>query len=108
MTREAYVGTVCDILEILPPGMVIQRLTADGYRRSSSARRGRETRLVRPQRDRPGAGNARQLAGKTVGRNGITGIAFRIHNPHKSHFISIELQNVRRHLPARREVVRRR
>ena len=32
MTREAYVGTVCDILEILPPEMVIQRLTADGYR----------------------------------------------------------------------------
>jgi radical SAM protein (TIGR01212 family) len=32
MTREAYVGAVCDILEILPPGMVIQRLTADGYR----------------------------------------------------------------------------
>jgi radical SAM protein (TIGR01212 family) len=32
MTREEYVGTVCDILEILPPGMVIQRLTADGYR----------------------------------------------------------------------------
>lgn len=23
--------TVCDILEILPPDMVIQRLTADGY-----------------------------------------------------------------------------
>jgi radical SAM protein (TIGR01212 family) len=32
MTREEYVGAVCDILEILPPGMVIQRLTADGYR----------------------------------------------------------------------------
>jgi len=32
MTREAYASTVCDILEILPPGMVIQRLTADGYR----------------------------------------------------------------------------
>jgi len=32
MTREAYVGTVCDILEILPPEMVIQRLTAEGYR----------------------------------------------------------------------------
>ncbi len=32
MTREAYVETVCDILEILPPEMVIQRLTADGYR----------------------------------------------------------------------------
>jgi uncharacterized protein len=32
MTREEYVGTVCDILEILPPEMVIQRLTADGYR----------------------------------------------------------------------------
>jgi radical SAM protein (TIGR01212 family) len=31
MTREAYVGAVCDILEILPPGMVIQRLTAEGY-----------------------------------------------------------------------------
>jgi radical SAM protein (TIGR01212 family) len=32
MSREEYVGTVCDILEILPPQMVIQRLTADGYR----------------------------------------------------------------------------
>ena len=32
MTREEYIGTVCDILEILPPEMVIQRLTADGYR----------------------------------------------------------------------------
>ncbi|MBU0652871.1 MAG: TIGR01212 family radical SAM protein, partial [Proteobacteria bacterium] len=32
MTREAYVGSVCDILEILPPEMVIQRLTAEGYR----------------------------------------------------------------------------
>jgi radical SAM protein (TIGR01212 family) len=32
MTREDYVGTVCDILEILPPEMVIQRLTAEGYR----------------------------------------------------------------------------
>ena len=32
ITREEYVGAVCDILEILPPGMVIQRLTADGYR----------------------------------------------------------------------------
>lgn len=32
MDREAYVATVCDILEILPPEMVIQRLTADGYR----------------------------------------------------------------------------
>jgi len=30
--KEAYVNTVCDILEILPPEMVIQRLTADGYR----------------------------------------------------------------------------
>ncbi|MBW2637347.1 MAG: TIGR01212 family radical SAM protein [Deltaproteobacteria bacterium] len=29
---EDYVNTVCDILEILPPEMVIQRLTADGYR----------------------------------------------------------------------------
>ena len=32
MTREEHVETVCDILELLPPGMVIQRLTADGYR----------------------------------------------------------------------------
>ena len=32
MTREAYVETVCDILELLPPEMVIQRLTAEGYR----------------------------------------------------------------------------
>jgi radical SAM protein (TIGR01212 family) len=32
MTRDEYVHTVCDILEILPPEMVIQRLTADGYR----------------------------------------------------------------------------
>ncbi len=28
---DEYVATVCDILEILPPEMVIQRLTADGY-----------------------------------------------------------------------------
>lgn len=32
MTLAEYVDTVCDILEILPPEMVIQRLTADGYR----------------------------------------------------------------------------
>jgi radical SAM protein (TIGR01212 family) len=32
LQKEEYVGTVCDILEILPPSMVIQRLTADGYR----------------------------------------------------------------------------
>ena len=32
MSREEYVATVCDILEILPPEVVIQRLTADGYR----------------------------------------------------------------------------
>jgi radical SAM protein (TIGR01212 family) len=31
-SMEEYVGTVCDILELLPPGMTIQRLTADGYR----------------------------------------------------------------------------
>jgi radical SAM superfamily enzyme len=31
-TKEEYINTVCDILEILPPHMVIQRLTADGYR----------------------------------------------------------------------------
>jgi radical SAM protein (TIGR01212 family) len=31
-SREDYVRTVSDILEILPPEMVIQRLTADGYR----------------------------------------------------------------------------
>jgi len=27
-----YVDTVCDILEVLPPATVIQRLTAEGYR----------------------------------------------------------------------------
>ena len=32
ITKEEYVSTVCDILEVLPPEMVIQRLTADGYR----------------------------------------------------------------------------
>jgi hypothetical protein len=32
MEKDDYVHTVCDILEILPPAMVIQRLTADGYR----------------------------------------------------------------------------
>lgn len=32
MERDDYVQIVCDILEILPPEMVIQRLTADGYR----------------------------------------------------------------------------
>jgi radical SAM protein (TIGR01212 family) len=29
---DDYVATVCDILEALPPTMVIQRLTAEGYR----------------------------------------------------------------------------
>ena len=32
MSKEEYVTTVCDILEILPPATVIQRLTADGYK----------------------------------------------------------------------------
>ena len=32
MTATEYVSTVCDILEVLPPEVVIQRLTADGYR----------------------------------------------------------------------------
>jgi len=32
MPQEEYVSIVCDILEALPPGVVIQRLTADGYR----------------------------------------------------------------------------
>ena len=32
MSKENYVALVTDILEILPPEMVIQRLTADGYR----------------------------------------------------------------------------
>jgi hypothetical protein len=32
LKKEEYVQSVCDILEILPPEMVIQRLTADGYR----------------------------------------------------------------------------
>ncbi len=32
MEKDEYISTVCDILEALPPGMVIQRLTADGYR----------------------------------------------------------------------------
>jgi len=31
-SREHYVRTVCDILECLPPEMVVQRLTADGYK----------------------------------------------------------------------------
>jgi len=31
INKEEYVKMVCDILEILPPEMVIQRLTADGY-----------------------------------------------------------------------------
>lgn len=32
MEKEDYVSTVADILEVLPPWVVIQRLTADGYR----------------------------------------------------------------------------
>lgn len=32
MDQSGYVDTVCDILELLPPEMVIQRLTAEGYR----------------------------------------------------------------------------
>jgi uncharacterized protein len=32
ITKEKYVSLVADVLEILSPGMVVQRLTADGYR----------------------------------------------------------------------------
>ncbi len=32
MDKEKYVSLVADILEVLPPRLVIQRLTADGYR----------------------------------------------------------------------------
>jgi hypothetical protein len=32
ITKEKYVSLVADVLEILPPEIVIQRLTADGYR----------------------------------------------------------------------------
>ena len=32
MTKDKYVSLTADVLEILPPEMVIQRLTADGYR----------------------------------------------------------------------------
>ena len=32
ITKDKYVSLVVDVLEILPPEMVIQRLTADGYR----------------------------------------------------------------------------
>jgi radical SAM superfamily enzyme len=32
ITNEKYVSLVCDVLEILPPNIVVQRLTADGYR----------------------------------------------------------------------------
>lgn len=39
LTQEAYVTLVCDLIERLPPGMVIQRLTGDPHR----------TELVAPQ-----------------------------------------------------------
>ena len=32
LSQEQYVSTVCDILEVLPPETVIQRITAEGYR----------------------------------------------------------------------------
>jgi radical SAM protein (TIGR01212 family) len=32
LNKDEYIQTVCNVLEILPPEMVIQRLTADGYR----------------------------------------------------------------------------
>lgn len=32
ISKEKYVALTADVLEMLPPGMVIQRLTADGYR----------------------------------------------------------------------------
>jgi len=32
MSQEDYVSAVCDVLEVLPPSMVLQRLTAEGYR----------------------------------------------------------------------------
>jgi radical SAM protein (TIGR01212 family) len=32
ITQEQYVSRTVDVLELLPPDVVIQRLTADGYR----------------------------------------------------------------------------
>lgn len=32
ISKEKYVSLVADVLEVLPPEMVVQRLTADGYR----------------------------------------------------------------------------
>lgn len=32
MSQEDYVSAVCDVLELLPPSVVVQRLTAEGYR----------------------------------------------------------------------------
>jgi hypothetical protein len=32
MTQEEYVNLVCDQLEILPPEMIVHRLTGDGKR----------------------------------------------------------------------------
>jgi len=32
MTQEDYVSAVCDVLELLPPSVVVQRITAEGYR----------------------------------------------------------------------------
>jgi radical SAM superfamily enzyme len=32
ISKEKYVALTADVLEVLPPEMVIQRLTADGYR----------------------------------------------------------------------------
>ena len=32
ITKEKYASLAADVLELLPPDVVIQRLTADGYR----------------------------------------------------------------------------
>ena len=55
LTREEYVGIVCDQLELLPPQMVIQRVTGDGERESLVGNRQR-------------AGSSEQLSGKKLSR----------------------------------------
>ena len=66
LSREEYVQIVCDQLELLPPELVIQRLTGDGERESLIGPMWSLKKLGGHERDRQGAGPPGLLAGQVL------------------------------------------
>lgn len=66
LSREEYVQIVCDQLELLPPELVIQRLTGDGRARVAHRADVEPKKAGGHERDRQGAGPPGLLAGQAL------------------------------------------